>query len=136
MVSLFCRTHFSISPRTTAFRCSSSTTFSGRHVSNLNTLPQLQGLEYTQFLVKLKSVWGLKRKRYLRKVEPLVNIVLLSYELRIFRILSTRSLTEGRHTVVSFRVSLSIILFRGACGVMVIVVGNEHGDTSSNPERD
>ena len=24
----------------------------------------------------------------------------------------------------------------GACVVMVIVVGNEHGDTSSNPERD
>ena len=23
-----------------------------------------------------------------------------------------------------------------ACGVMVIVVGNGHGDTSSNPERD
>ena len=24
----------------------------------------------------------------------------------------------------------------GACGVIVIVVGNEHGDTSSNPGRD
>ena len=24
----------------------------------------------------------------------------------------------------------------GACGVMVIVVGNRHGDTSSNPGRD
>ena len=23
----------------------------------------------------------------------------------------------------------------GACGVMAIVVGNGHGDTSSNPER-
>ena len=33
-----------------------------------------------------------------------------------------------------------LIIFRdyvgGACGVMVIVVGNEHGDTSSNPGRD
>ena len=28
------------------------------------------------------------------------------------------------------------IYFGGACGVMVIVVGNGHGDTSSNPERD
>ena len=27
-------------------------------------------------------------------------------------------------------------LFRGARGVIVIVVGNEHGDTSSNPGRD
>ena len=25
---------------------------------------------------------------------------------------------------------------KGARGVMVIVVGNDHGDTSSNPERD
>ena len=24
----------------------------------------------------------------------------------------------------------------GACGVMVIVIGNGHGDTSSNPGRD
>ena len=24
----------------------------------------------------------------------------------------------------------------GACGVMVIVAGSEHSDTSSNPERD
>ena len=28
------------------------------------------------------------------------------------------------------------IFFGGARGVMVIVVGNGHGDTSSNPERD
>ena len=28
------------------------------------------------------------------------------------------------------------VLHGGACGVMVIVVGNGHGDTSSNPERD
>ena len=28
------------------------------------------------------------------------------------------------------------ITARGACGVMVIVVGNEHGDTCSNPGRD
>ena len=34
---------------------------------------------------------------------------------------------------------LSLTLFRinpEVCGVMVIVVGNGHGDTSSNPERD
>ena len=28
------------------------------------------------------------------------------------------------------------LVFGGACGVMVIVVGNEHGDTSSNPGRE
>ena len=34
--------------------------------------------------------------------------------------------------------SLSDIInsWRGACGVMVIVVGNGHGDTSSNPGQD
>ena len=31
---------------------------------------------------------------------------------------------------------MPIILKGGARGVMVIVVGNEHGDTSSNPGRD
>ena len=30
----------------------------------------------------------------------------------------------------------SFVLIRSARGVMVIVVGNEHGDTSSNPGRD
>ena len=29
-----------------------------------------------------------------------------------------------------------IIWGRGACSVMVIVVGNGHGDTSSNPGQD
>ena len=28
-----------------------------------------------------------------------------------------------------------MIIYGGARGVMVIVVGNEHGDTSSNPGR-
>ena len=28
------------------------------------------------------------------------------------------------------------IFYEGACGVMVIVVGNGHGDTSSNSGRD
>ena len=32
--------------------------------------------------------------------------------------------------------TLSIIRYGGACGVMVIVVGNGHGDMSSNPGRD
>ena len=35
------------------------------------------------------------------------------------------------------RVNLGLVLFYGgARGVIVIVVGNEHGDTSSNPGRD
>ena len=47
---------FSISPTTTAFRCSSSLNFSRQHVSPLYTLAQLQGMEYTKFLVMLNSV--------------------------------------------------------------------------------
>ena len=27
-------------------------------------------------------------------------------------------------------------IYGGACGIMVIIVGNGHGDTSSNPGRD
>ena len=38
--------------------------------------------------------------------------------------------------MVRFKVSITIKLFGGARGVMVIVVGNGHGDTSSNPGRD
>ena len=35
--------------------------------------------------------------------------------------------------LISVRKKRGIIWGRGACGVMVIVVGNWHGDTSSNP---
>ena len=43
--------------------------------------------------------------------------------IKLFRVISGYSLGES-------------YLFGGARGVMVIVVGNEHGDTSSNPGRD
>ena len=72
---------FSISPLATAFRYFSNLIFCGRHVSLLYT--QLQGIEYTQFLIILNSVGGLTPKRYLGRVEPLVNIVLMSYGLHI-----------------------------------------------------
>ena len=36
----------------------------------------------------------------------------------------------------SFTCSVLSQSSRGACGVMVIVVGNGHGDTNSNPGRD
>ena len=40
-------------------------------------------------------------------------------------------------TVIFQTILFSIsIVFGGAHGVMVIVVGNGHGDTSSNPGRD
>ena len=71
---------FSISPGTTAFQCSFSPIFSRWHVSPLYTLPQLQGMYCTHFLVRMNSVGGLTRKRYLRKVEPLEIIVLMSYK--------------------------------------------------------
>ena len=74
---------FSISPLTTAFLCSSSLTFSGRPISPLYILPQLQGMEITHFLIMLNSTGGLTRKRYLRRIEPLVNTILMSYGLHI-----------------------------------------------------
>ena len=36
----------------------------------------------------------------------------------------------------SYEILIIIWLFGGDRGVIVIVVGNEHGDTSSNPGRD
>ena len=44
-------------------------------------------------------------------------------------IIATRNNTDNRRTN---RTTIT----RGARGVIVIVVGNEHGDTSSNPGRD
>ena len=43
-----------------------------------------------------------------------------------------------KYTVNSWasRKNINIISLGGACGVMVIVVRNGHGDTSSNPGRD
>ena len=38
--------------------------------------------------------------------------------------------------VLPYKVIITKILTGGARGVMVIVIGNGHGDTSSNPGRD
>ena len=40
------------------------------------------------------------------------------------------------YTIVWFQVMIIICSVGGARGVMVIVVGNGHGDSSSNPGRD
>ena len=64
------------------------------------------------------------RKKYLiQKISELV-----SFHFILFQI-----------STDSFRRSLNIktgVSIGGACGVIVIVVGNGHGDTSSNPGRD
>ena len=61
---------FSISPRTNAFRRSSSLTLSKQHVSPLYILPQLHRMDYTQFLVKLYFVGGLNLEATFSKIEP------------------------------------------------------------------
>ena len=50
-------------------------------------------LSTQQFLVMFNSVGGLTRKRYLPRVEPLVNIILMSHGLHIFWIFSAWLLT-------------------------------------------
>ena len=91
----------------TAFRCSSSLTFSGLYASPLYTLPQLYRMEYMQFIVMLYSVGGLTQQRYFWRVRLLINIVLISYGLHIFWIFSAQILTLDRPTVVSFLVLFS-----------------------------
>ena len=78
---------FSILLCTTDFRCSTNLTFNGQHVSPLYTLPQQHGMEYIRFLVMFT------RKRFSRRVGPLLNIVLISYGLNIFWIFSAWPLT-------------------------------------------
>ena len=40
------------------------------------------------------------------------------------------------HTYTLYIYSIMLIIMGGGRGVMVILVGNGHGDTSSNPGRD
>ena len=40
------------------------------------------------------------------------------------------------YIILTIKVYNTLLLCGGARGVMVIVVGNGHGDTSSNPGRD
>ena len=47
-----------------------------------------------------------------------------------------KNLKKGRYRVSGGGCLTSDWLSGGARGVIVIVVGNEHGDTSSNPGRD
>ena len=81
---------FPISRCTTAFWCFCSFTFRGQHVSPLYTWLQLHGMEYTQFLVMFYSFGGLIRKRWLQRVGPLWNVILISYGLHISWIFSAK----------------------------------------------
>ena len=64
--------------------------------------------------------------------------------LRISNFKSSRNLNitnfEAENCLASYTVFFLVYrymcIYRGARGVMVIVVGNGHGDTSSNPGRD
>ena len=123
MVSLFLPyivsiTDFSISPRATAFQCVFNLTFSKQHVLPLSTLPLLQRMEYTPFLVILSSVGGLTRKRYSLKVEQFLDIVLwIAISFESFRPNRDQNLPQysfpyvkhgGKQTVVSFDHCLTI----------------------------
>ena len=78
--------NFLNSPHTTAFWYSSSFTFSGLDVSPFYTLPQLHRKEYIQLLFMLYSVESLTWKRYFWRVKPLLNTVLISYDIqKIFK---------------------------------------------------
>ena len=85
---------FSTSPQYIDFRCCSSLTFSGRHVLPLYILLQLHRMEYIQFLVMFYSIRSLTLKRYFWRVMLLLNIVLTSHGLYIFRIFSAGHLTH------------------------------------------
>ena len=64
---------------TTAFRCTCSLTFRGWHVLPLYTFPR-DGI----YKVLVHVVFCLTRRRCLRRVESLLNVILISYGLHIF----------------------------------------------------
>ena len=49
---------------------------------------------------------------------------------------SIRQISAGKKIAVLKQLPYSLDITGGTRGVMVIVVGNGHGDTSSNPGRD
>lgn len=65
---------FNVSPQTTGFKYSSTLTFHRWLV--LHSLPQIDEIEYTQFLV-LSPFFGLEWKQYLQKIELFLNTVLM-----------------------------------------------------------
>ena len=81
---------------------SSNLTFKGKHVSFLYSQPQQYGMEHTQLLVLFSSMRGLTRKKCLRSVELLLNIVLVLYVVQILCIFSDMLLTLSRQTVTVF----------------------------------
>ena len=42
------------------------------------------------------------------------------------------NLTKSAHSIYTWMVPRGVYIHGGACGIMVIVVGNEQGDISSN----
>ena len=54
------------------------------------------------------------------------NLTILPYD-------DFRFLSQFQDIII---IIIIIIILGGACGVMVIIVGNGHGDTGSNPGRD
>ena len=68
--------------------------------------------------------WDLKHDEMCRNLEVLLAQYDYERLLRIVFLLESKNRTQ------------KLIINGGACGVMDIVVGNGHGDTSSNPGQD
>ena len=64
-----------------------------------------------------------------------VNVVYFGLTLSISHIRILWYVTNGFVDLHTY-MALSRVIYGGARGVMVIIVGNGHGDSSSNPERD
>ena len=47
-----------------------------------------------------------------------------------------KKLWNMKVTIIPIVIGAFDTVNKGACGVMIIVIGNGHGDTSSNPGRD
>ena len=134
--------------------------FKVKSMSNLNTsFSTVSILSDQQFIVKYKNVkvqhplYSSEKHFFFPEMKRvwsygrIITIQFLRYHKRNFRGASDNGKFTG---ICIYPTPLPLVgcyrstifkhskagFYGGACGVMVIVIGNEHGDTSSNPGRD
>ena len=134
---------FAKSLRITALRETTSVWIINIYAS-YNKIAELWGLvRWTWGQINLDELW-FRIKDSKTKTDPFFRFVFFPSSRTHERYIIRMSFHQDRrkssflHKALSIYLSiyLSINLFGGARGAMVIVVGNGHGNTSSNPGRD
>ena len=106
------------------------------HRVKLNEIEKSDKYQYLDLARELKKQWNMKVM-----VMAIVNGVLVTVTKGLVKGMEDMEIIRRVKTIPSTALFLSPIILRrgargGAYGVIVIVVGHGHGDTTSNPGRD